>query len=154
MLVDGARVRKCWTMNSTSKYTKVAHIASDEAQTAARCARVRRSRGPARGGCAPDPVREAPAREGAHKAAIGIGETGRNASAPANGPAANGSQPPPDPVRVAPVREGAHKAAIDIGDTGRNASVPANGPSANGSQPLSGADCMQHCYEVESRRTS
>jgi hypothetical protein len=36
MLVDGTRVRKCWAMNSTSKYTKVAHIASDEAQTAAR----------------------------------------------------------------------------------------------------------------------
>ncbi len=51
--------------------------------------------GPRVRGCAPDPVREAPVREGAHKAAIGIGETGRNASAPANGPAANGSQPPP-----------------------------------------------------------
>ncbi len=46
-------------------------------------------------GCAPDPVREAPVREGAHKAAIDIRETGRNASAPANGPAANGSQPHP-----------------------------------------------------------
>ncbi len=46
-------------------------------------------------GCAPDPVREAPVREGALKAAIDICETGRNASAPANGPAANGSQPHP-----------------------------------------------------------
>ena len=46
-------------------------------------------------GCAPDPVREAPVREGAHKAASDIGETGRIASAPANGPAANGSQPHP-----------------------------------------------------------
>jgi hypothetical protein len=45
-------------------------------------------------GCAPDPVREAPVREGAHEAAIDIGETGRNASTPANGPSANGSQPP------------------------------------------------------------
>ena len=34
-------------------------------------------------------------REGALKAAIDIFETGRNASAPANGPAANGSQPHP-----------------------------------------------------------
>ena len=46
-------------------------------------------------GCAPDPVREAPVREGALKAAINIFETGPNASAPANGPAANGSQPHP-----------------------------------------------------------
>jgi hypothetical protein len=102
-----------------------------------------RSRGPAEWGCAPDPVREAPVREGAHKAAIDICETGRNASAPANGPSANGSQPPPDPVRVAPVREGAHKAAIGIGETGRNASAPANGPSANGSQPPPVAGCLR-----------
>ncbi len=94
-------------------------------------------------GCAPDPVRVAPVREGAHKAAIGIGETGRNASAPANGPSANGSQPPPDPVREAPVREGAHKAAIDIRETGRNASAPANGPAANGSQPHPVAGCLR-----------
>jgi len=86
-------------------------------------------------GCAPDPVREAPVREGAHKAANDIGGTGRIASAPASGPSANGSQPPPDPVREAPVREGAHEAANDIGGTGRIASAPANGPSANGSQP-------------------
>jgi len=51
--------------------------------------------GPRARGCAPDPVREAPVREGALKAAIDICETGRNASAPANGPAANGSQPHP-----------------------------------------------------------
>jgi hypothetical protein len=51
--------------------------------------------GPRARGCAPDPVREAPVREGAPKAAIDICETGRNASAPANGPAANGSQPHP-----------------------------------------------------------
>ncbi len=94
-------------------------------------------------GCAPDPVRVAPVREGAHKAAIGIGETGRDASAPANGPSANGSQPPPDPVREAPVREGAHKAAIDISETGRNASAPANGPAANGSQPYPVAGCLR-----------
>ena len=46
-------------------------------------------------GCAPDPVRVAPVREGAHKAAIDIREAGRIASAPASGPAANGSQPHP-----------------------------------------------------------
>ena len=51
--------------------------------------------GPRLRGCAPDPVREAPVREGAHKAASDIGETGRIASAPASGPAANGSQPHP-----------------------------------------------------------
>ena len=51
--------------------------------------------GPRARGCAPDPVREAPVREGALKAAIDICETGRNASAPANGPAANGSQSHP-----------------------------------------------------------
>ena len=51
--------------------------------------------GPRWRGCAPDPVREAPVREGALKAAIDICETGRNASAPANEPAANGSQPHP-----------------------------------------------------------
>jgi len=75
--------------------SKVAKTASDEAQTAARCARVRRSRvrrSPERG-CAPDPVREAPVREGAHKAAIDIREAGRIASAPASEPSANGSQP-------------------------------------------------------------
>ena len=85
-------------------------------------------------GCAPDPVREAPVREGALKAAIDIFETGRYAPAPANGPAANGSQRAPDPVREAAVREGAHKAAIDIREAGRIASAPASGPSANGSQ--------------------
>jgi hypothetical protein len=46
-------------------------------------------------GCAPDPVRVAPVREGAHKAAIDIREAGRIASAPASGPSANGSQPHP-----------------------------------------------------------
>ena len=46
-------------------------------------------------GCAPDPVREAPVREGALKAAIDIFDSGRKAPAPANGPAANGSQPHP-----------------------------------------------------------
>jgi hypothetical protein len=46
-------------------------------------------------GRAPDPVRVAPVREGAHKAAIDIGEAGRIASAPASGPAVNGSQPYP-----------------------------------------------------------
>ncbi len=114
--------------------------------------------GPRLRGCAPDPVREAPVREGAHKAAIGIGETGRNAAAPANGPSANGSQPPPDPVREAPVREGAHKAAIGIGETGRNAAAPANGPAANGSQPHPVAGCLRtetnagltHTYAVAS----
>ena len=85
--------------------------------------------------CAPDPVREAAVREGAHEAANDIGGTGRIASAPASGPSANGSQPPPDPVREAAVREGAHEAANDIGGTGRIASAPASGPSANGSQP-------------------
>ncbi len=52
-----------------------------------------RSRGPAERGCAPDPVRVAPVREGAHKAAIDIREAGRIASAPASEPSANGSQP-------------------------------------------------------------
>ena len=52
-----------------------------------------RSRGPAERGCAPDPVREAPVREGAHKAAIDIREAGRIASAPASEPSANRSQP-------------------------------------------------------------
>jgi hypothetical protein len=55
----------------------------------------RRAVRPARGDAPPDPVREAPVREGALKAAIDVCETGRNASAPANGPAANGSQPHP-----------------------------------------------------------
>ena len=59
------------------------------------------SRASARG-CAPDPVREALVREGALKAAIDIFETGRNASAPANGPAANGSQPHPAAGCLAP----------------------------------------------------
>ena len=52
-----------------------------------------RSRGPAERGCDPDPVREAPVREGAHKAATDSHETGRIASAPASEPSANGSQP-------------------------------------------------------------
>ena len=82
-------------------------------------------------------------REGAHEAAIDADETGRNASAPASEPAANGSQPPPDPVREALVREGAHEAAIDIVDTGRIASAPASGPSANGSQPHPVAGCLR-----------
>jgi hypothetical protein len=43
----------------------------------------------------PDPVPVAPVREGALKAAIDVCETGRNASAPANGPSANGPQPHP-----------------------------------------------------------
>jgi hypothetical protein len=51
--------------------------------------------GPRARGYAPDPVREALVREGALKAAINICETGRDASAPANGPSANGSQPHP-----------------------------------------------------------
>jgi len=51
--------------------------------------------GPRWRGYDPDPVREAPVREGAQEAAIDIFETGRNASAPANEPAANGSQPHP-----------------------------------------------------------
>ena len=50
----------------------------------------------------PDPVREAPVREGAQEAAIDIFETGRNASAPANGPAAIGSQPHPVAGCLAP----------------------------------------------------
>ena len=52
--------------------------------------------GPRLRGCAPDPVREATVRVGAPKAAIDIVETGRNTAAPANGPAANGSQPNPE----------------------------------------------------------
>jgi len=50
--------------------------------------------GPRARGCAPDPVRVAPVREGAHKAAIDIREAGRIASAPASGPSANGAAAP------------------------------------------------------------
>ena len=62
--------------------------------------------GPRMRGCALDPVCEAPVREGALKAAIGIFETGRNASAPANRPAANGSQPHPDAFAPRQIRAG------------------------------------------------
>jgi error-prone DNA polymerase len=55
---------------------------------------------PRKRGCAPDPVREAQVREGALAAAIDTHETGRNASAPANGPAANGSQTHRESVQV------------------------------------------------------
>jgi error-prone DNA polymerase len=89
---------------------------------------------PLQWGCAPDPV-----REGAHEAANDIRGTGRNASAPASGPSANGSQRAPDPVREALVREGARAAANDIGEMGRNAAAPASGPAANGSQPHRGS---------------
>ncbi len=100
---------------------------------------LERGTGPPRQwGCAPDSVREAPVREGARAAATNIRETGRKASAPANGPAANGAQTPPDSVREAPVREGARAAATNIRETGRKASAPANGP-ANGSQTLRGS---------------
>ena len=65
--------------------------------SAQRGAGIRRSveQGPRLRGCAPDPVRAAPVREGARKAAINIREAGRIASAPASGPSANGSQPHP-----------------------------------------------------------
>ena len=58
----------------------------------ANCSEVRprtAEQGPRARGCDPDPVREAPVREGALKAVIDICETGRNASAPANEPTAN-----------------------------------------------------------------
>jgi len=75
---------------------------------------------------APDSVSRRVVRAGAHKAAFNIFKWGASAAAPANGPAANESQPPPqrDAARrisacfCAPLRSHPHKWGASEGGRG------------------------------------